>query len=302
VLTYVPGVIWGASFLFIANGLEILPPAGVTFVRIALGFLTLGLFPASRRPVERRDWLAIAALGLTWFAFPLSVFPLAERYVSTALTGLLNGAMPVFAVLVATLVSRRMPGWSVPAALAVGAIGLALMAGPSLSQGENELGSTLLILGALASYGIAINIARPLQQRNGALPVIWRALGVALVLTAPWGVPAVGQFHWQTGPVLSMLSLGILGTALANVMSATAAGKVGAAGASASTFIIPIISVILGVVVRNETVPLMAIAGGLLCLVGAWLLGSARARESAAPRKLVAAPPVYAGVQSPSGR
>ena len=30
----------------------------------------------------------------------------------------------------------------------------------------------LLIVARIISYGIAINLARPLQQRNGALPVI----------------------------------------------------------------------------------------------------------------------------------
>ena len=50
-LLVVPGVIWGASFLFIAEGLEAVAPNGVTFTRIAIGFLTLSLFPAARRPV-----------------------------------------------------------------------------------------------------------------------------------------------------------------------------------------------------------------------------------------------------------
>jgi hypothetical protein len=40
----------------------------------------------------------------------------------------------------------------------------------------------LLILAALASYGVALNLARPLQIRYGALPVIWRAQAIALVL------------------------------------------------------------------------------------------------------------------------
>ena len=47
----------------------------------------------------------------------------------------------------------------------------------------------LLILAALVSYGFAYTLSGPLQQRNGALPVVWRALGVAVILTAPLGVP-----------------------------------------------------------------------------------------------------------------
>ena len=40
VLLLVPGVIWGTSFLFIAEGLEALAPDGVSFMRFVIGFLT----------------------------------------------------------------------------------------------------------------------------------------------------------------------------------------------------------------------------------------------------------------------
>ena len=95
-LHIVPGAIWGTSFLFIAEGLGAIGPNGVTFVRILVGFLTLGLFPAARRAIPREDWGGIALLGLIWLAFPLSMFPFAERHVSSAVTGMLNGAIPLF--------------------------------------------------------------------------------------------------------------------------------------------------------------------------------------------------------------
>ena len=102
-----PGLIWGASFLFIAEGLEAVGPNGVTFVRILVGFLTLMLFPAAWRPDKREDRLAIVTLGVIWLAFPLSMFPHAEQRVSSALTGMLNGATPLFTAIVASLLARR---------------------------------------------------------------------------------------------------------------------------------------------------------------------------------------------------
>src|SRR5689334_7844411 len=108
-LLVVPGVIWGASFLFIAEGLAALEPNGVTFTRIAIGFLTLSLFPSARRPVARTDWAGTASLGVLWLAFPLSMFPFAERHVSSALTGMLNGATPLFVAAVASFIAHRLP-------------------------------------------------------------------------------------------------------------------------------------------------------------------------------------------------
>jgi drug/metabolite transporter (DMT)-like permease len=109
VLLLVPGLIWGTSFLFIAEGLRSIGPNGVTFVRILVGFATLSLFPAARKPVLRFDWPGIAALGVLWLAFPLSMFPFAEQHVSSAITGMLNGANPLFTAIVAAAIARRLP-------------------------------------------------------------------------------------------------------------------------------------------------------------------------------------------------
>ena len=270
-LLVVPGVIWGASFLFIAEGLAAVEPNGVTFTRIAIGFLTLSLFPSARKPVARTDWAGTAALGVLWFAFPLSMFPFAEQHVSSALTGMLNGATPLFVAAVAGLIARHLPGRGTIAGLAIGFAGAVVMALPALG-GTNSAFGVGLILAALVSYGIALNVARPLQQRNGAIPVIWRALGVALILTAPLGLPAVLDGHWTMRPALAMLGLGAGGTAIATILTATAAGRMGATKASVSAFIIPVVALVLGVVIRHETVTSISLVGAAICLLGAFIL------------------------------
>lgn len=267
-----PGLIWGTSFLLIAEGLQAMAPDGVTFARFVIGFLTLSLFPAARRPVRASDRAGIFWLGVLWLAFPMSMFPHAEQHVSSALTGMLNGAVPLIAAAVAALIARKAPSRAVVAGLAVGVAGAVLMALPGIGAGGNSARGVLLIAMALVSYGVAINLARPLQQRNGALPVVWRALGVALILTAPLGAPALAAAQWTPRSLMAVLALGCLGTAAANAIMATAAGRLGATRASATTFLIPVVALLLGVIVRGEQVAALAIAGGALCLAGAWLL------------------------------
>lgn len=270
-LLVVPGMIWGASFLFIAEGLEAVAPNGVTFARIAIGFLTLSLFPSARQPVARADWAGTAALGVLWLAFPLSMFPFAEQHVSSALTGMLNGATPLFVAGVASALAHRLPERGIIVGLVVGFGGAVVMALPALGGGNSAFGVGL-IMAALISYGIALNIARPLQQRNGAVPVMWRALGVALILTAPLGLRDVLNGDWSLRPALAMLCLGAGGTAIANILTATAAGRLGATKASATAFLIPVVALILGVVIRHERVTTVSLVGAAICLFGAFII------------------------------
>lgn len=285
-LLVVPGIIWGASFLFIAEGLEATAPNGVTFTRIAIGFLTLSLFPSARRPVARSDWAGTAALGVLWFAFPLSMFPFAEQHVSSALTGMLNGATPLFVAAVAGLLAGHLPGRGTMLGLVVGFGGAVVMALPAMG-GKTSAFGVGLIIAALVSYGVALNVARPLQQRNGAIPVIWRALGFALVLTAPLGLPAALDGTWSLRPALAMLGLGAGGTAIATILTATAAGRMGATKASISAFVIPVVALVLGILIRHEHVTLVSIAGAAICLLGAAILRDPKMFAGWLPRRLV---------------
>jgi drug/metabolite transporter (DMT)-like permease len=119
-LLAVPGLIWGASFLFIAEGMRAVGPFGVTFVRVLIGLVTLSLFPSARKPLSRSDWKGVVWLGVLWLAFPLTMFPFAERHVTSALTGMLNGANPLFTAMVASAISRRSPSRRVIAGIGVG--------------------------------------------------------------------------------------------------------------------------------------------------------------------------------------
>jgi len=271
-----PGLIWGASFLFIAEGLQSIGPNGLTFTRILVGFVILGLVPVARRPIAREDRKKVVLLGLIWLALPLSMFPLAEQRVSSALTGMLNGANPLFVAIVAAAFSRRLPGRDVLFGLAVGLAGTVLVAWPGLRLGGTSLDGVLLVLAGVTCYGFALNLARPLQQRSGALPVIWRAQGWALLMTAPLGVPELLRAHWMPGPLLSVLALGALGTGVAYVLLAVAAGRMGATRAASTTFLIPGVALLLGWLVRGEHVAVLSIVGGAVCVAGAWLMRRAQ--------------------------
>jgi drug/metabolite transporter (DMT)-like permease len=189
---------------------------------------------------------------------------------------MLNGATPLFTAIVAAAITQHLPSRRVLAGVFVGIAGTVLIALPTIGEGHSSLAGVGMILAALVCYGLALNIARPLQQRNGALPVIWRAQMVAFLLTAPLGLPNAISAHWKFGPVLALLALGALGTGVAFAVMSTAAGKLGATRASSTTFLIPAVALVLGVAVRGERVALLSIVGCAVCVTGAVLMRQAQ--------------------------
>jgi drug/metabolite transporter (DMT)-like permease len=268
-----PGLIWGTSFFFIAEGLEAFPAIMITPMRIAFGFAALACVPASRTPIPRSAWPRIIALAAVWMAVPLSMFPFAEERVSSSVTGMLNGATPLFVATVGALVFHMRPSRAQVTGLIVGFLGVVLIAIPTVTEGKSSVVGILLILLALSCYGFSLNVAMPLQQTYGSLPVLWRAQMAALVMTAPFGFTGINDIDFAWKPLLMVGLLGVFGTGLAYVMTVSNAGRLGATRASVTTYLIPVVALALGAIVRDEKVYALSIAGCAVALVGAYLAG-----------------------------
>lgn len=271
-LLLIPSLIWGGSFLLIAEGLESFAPGVVTLLRISFGFLALGAIPAARRTrIDREDWPRVALIGVVWLAFPMTMFPLAEQWISTSVTGMLNGAMPLFSAGVAGMLLRRLPGRTQMLGLGIGFAGVVAISIPSWSGGSRPALGASLVICAMFSYGFATNLMVPMQQRYGTVPVIWRAQAVAIALTAPFGFAGLGasSFAWRS--FAAVILLGAVGTGIAFIAAGTLMGRVGATRGSVLAYLIPVVALTLGVLVRNESVAPLALGGLALVLSGAFL-------------------------------
>jgi len=266
-------MIWGASFLFIAVGLESLEPGVITLVRVGLGALLLRLVPGPRTPIDAADRGRLLAVSIIWVAVPFTLFPIAEQHINSAVAGLLNGATPMFAAVVAAVwFGRRTTGPQL-LGVAVGFAGVVLISLPSLEEGSSEALGVVLVLVATACYGVAINLSAPLQARYGSRTVVARMLALATVLTIPYGLVGIPDSRLELAPVLSVAVLGLLGTGVAYVLMGTLVGRVGPTRASFITYLIPVVSLVLGVLVQHDHVELLAVAGVVLVVVGALLAG-----------------------------
>jgi len=162
--------------------------------------------------------------------------------------------------------------------LVVGFLGIAAIALPSLNEGSSEATGVIYAMAATICYGLAINIAAPLTQRYGSLPVIARMLALACLWTLPIGLTSLGgsELAWQS--LLAVAVLGIVGTGIAFVLMGHLVSRTGSR-ASFATYLIPVVALILGVVFRGDEVHLVSIAGVGLVILGA-VLASRKERSA----------------------
>jgi drug/metabolite transporter (DMT)-like permease len=265
------GLIWGSSFLLIAIGLDAFEPGLITWLRVLFGAAVLWIVPVSRTRIAREDRARLVALSFLWVAVPFTLFPLAQQWISSGLTGLLNGSLPIFATTIGAVMLRRLPGRAQAIGLIAGFAGVAAIAAPSLAEGSNEALGVVLVLLAVVCYGVAINIAAPLTQRYGSLPVMARMLALAVVWTAPIGLVGLAGSSFEWGPLAAIATLGAVGTGLAFVLMGTLVSRVGSSRASFATYLIPVVALVLGAVFLDESVRALSILGIVLVIAGAVL-------------------------------
>src|SRR6266581_2274514 len=261
--------IWGVPYLFIRVAVDAgVPPAYLAWARVALGaalLVPLALRRGALRDLQGRG-AAIAAYAACEIAAPFVLIAMGERYISSSLTAILIATMPLF---VALLSVRLSPG-DEPIGLVIGLGGVVALLGIDVAGRPDELLGAALVLLATLGYATApIIVSRRLADLDPLGPV-----AASLTLSAVALLPAVfvSPPHAITASALWAIAvLGVVCTAAGLVVFFQLIAEAGPSRASVITYINPLVAVLLGVVVLDEHLGPMSVAGLVLILGGSWL-------------------------------
>jgi drug/metabolite transporter (DMT)-like permease len=118
---------------------------------------------------------------------------------------------------------------------------------------------------------VAFNVAVPLVQRYGSMPVFWRSLWTSVPMTIPFALAGLGRSTFGLGSLFANITLGAGGTAIAFVLLLNLAGRAGATRSSMVTYLEAVFAFTLGTIVRHEPVHVLEVMGCAVVLGGAWL-------------------------------
>lgn len=267
--------IWGMSFLFIKVGDEEFAPLQVAFIRMLVGTATLLLILALRReglPRDPRIWMHLTVAAIFFNALPFSLFAYGELHTTSVLAGIWNATTPLFTAPLALLI---LPGERLDrgrlVGLILGFLGVLIVLGIWRGLGENALAGNLLCMGAAISYGFGFPYTRKYLSGRphsvlslAAGQLVCGTVELAIItpfvtrLPAAVTLPAIG----------SVFVLGALGTGIAYILNYGLIRDAGPTAASTVTYLVPLFSTVVGVLVLGEPLTWYEPAGALVVILG----------------------------------
>jgi drug/metabolite transporter (DMT)-like permease len=265
-------VLWASAFVGIRHLSHDFSAGALSLGRLATGALALApvaLAQGLPRP-SRRQWLSITTIGVLWFGIYNLSLNSGEQRVDAGTASMLLQVSPVLiAVLAALFLGERFTA-QLAAGLALAFSGVVVI-GLSTSGGANtgDLLGVVLCLVPAAAYSVSVIVQKPLVAELSAVHVTWLACTVGVVTCLPWA----GRLVTEVGdaPVSSTLwlvYLGVFPTAIAFTTYAYALRHMTASALGVTTYLVPPLTIVMGLVFLDEVPPVVAYAGGALALLG----------------------------------
>ncbi len=270
-LVVILSVIWGLAFVAIRRAVLELSPVSLTLLRwliVSGSFLILAPFIGKpKAPIRRQHiprMLLVAFASVAGYHLSLNY---AETIVSSGLAGFLISFAPIFVVILSAFFLKEKIIFKLVLALGLaisGAFILSIGAGLTFS---NITGPLAVILAAFM-YSLFSVGSKPLVKYYGALPTaVWAGV-IGTVFILPFmsaqfftEVRALSPVGW-----FSVLYLAILSTVIANLIFYSLVGTRAVSALSVQLYLVPIVSLVGGVLLLGESVTWLSLLGAGLLL------------------------------------
>lgn len=275
-LLFFLGCVWGSSFILMKLGLNGVNPIQMGSLRIlfAAAFLLLvGFKHIVKIPLHKWKYIALTSMFGTFL--PVYLFATALSKINGSVSSILNSLTPLFVLVFGILffkvdVQRRQIFGVI-----IGFVGcvLLILFGKSENTTENYYYALLIVLAAIF-YGINVNLIKKYLSDLKPLTI---STGNFLIMLFPALIILYfsGFFEIATQPkVMTSLGfiaiLGMIGTGLSNILFFKLIQISSPVFASSVTYLIPVVAIMLGYFLMNETLTITQSFGAFVVLLGVY--------------------------------
>ncbi len=265
-------IAWASAFVVIRGTAEHISGGALALARLAIGAVLLTIPLAVSRSgwvkPNFREWMLIAGFGVVWFGGYNIALNLAEETVDAGTTSMIVNIGPILIALGGGLILKEgINRWIIIGAL-VAFSGVVLIA---LGSGAVTLDNPGVLWCLAAAFAYSGGVLFQKVVLDGYPPP--RSRGSARRSASSSASRSPGQLieEVSTAPLSAILGavyLGAVPTALAFSTWAYALQRMPASQLGVSTYIVPPLVIIMALVFFQEIPTWLAIAGGVICLLG----------------------------------
>jgi drug/metabolite transporter (DMT)-like permease len=283
-------LVWGSTFLAIRVGVREVPPFLLAAMRfLAAGFALYGWMLARGEPSPKaRQWLSAILLAVLIFVFDYGLLFWAEQRVPSGIAAVMMATIPAFMALSEiVLLGTQKLTLRLALALLIGLAGVAALVSPSLNLGDAPVdakGAGALIVGSM-SWSVASALSRKLPlppSKVMSSGVQMLAGGILLTLTAA-SLGEFSRFHpaaVSRGAWLALLYLVVAGSILGFTAYVWLIHHESPTRVGTYAYVNPVVAVLFGYFLGDETVGLRTIIGTLLVLTSVIVITTTPAARS----------------------
>ncbi|MBI3189114.1 MAG: DMT family transporter, partial [Ignavibacteriales bacterium] len=267
-------LIWGSTWLGIKIGLESVPPFFGVALRFTVAFAiltTILLFQKQRVPLSRNDIFLYIQLGICSYSIPFALVYWGEQYIPSSLASILFAFYPFVVVMFShyMLDREKINAYKLLGILS-GFIGLFLIFGSDFDLSNANTHGMMAIIGSVLLQGMSLVLVKrygkhipPVAMNVGGMLV-----GLPIMFAIAFTVESFSNVRFDAKGILSILYLGTFGTVVTFVIYYWLLKRMQALFLSFISFITPILAVIFGTLVLDETLSPHIFSGAVLVLCG----------------------------------
>ncbi|HEY0738732.1 MAG TPA: DMT family transporter [Herpetosiphonaceae bacterium] len=279
----VVALIWGASFVFIKLAVQTpaapynFPPLTLVGIRLGLAALLMyGVLKQQGGSFAWSQWRGLAVIGLLNAALPYFLFSWSGVRIDSNLASIYNATTPLWTViLVSIFVREERLSLLRSMGIVVGFLGIVYLFSGSFTDGALNTGkryvpAELACVFAAFCYGVSNTWARSRLKNLSAMQL---ATG-QMLFGSLWTVPLIVTVEqpWRTlspsvTALLSLLTLSVLGTAIAMLLYFQLMAEVGATRTTQVTYLLPICGLFWGWVL-GETITTRVVGALVIVMIG----------------------------------
>lgn len=275
-------VLWGTTFLGIRIGVTDIPPflfAGLRLGVAGIMLTSIAMITSKAKLPSLHVMTQQAMAGFLLFALGNGLICVAEQFISSGLTAIICAMIPVWVTLI-NLRSDQDERPTVPVflGLAIGLSGIVLMFGDSVNEFSNANYAWSIVLIFIANMGWSFGSVWIKKRNitgqgntfvNAGLQMFFG--GVFLLVASPV-FDQYSTLNWTSSSLWALGYLIIFGSVIAFACFSYALKKLPVTIVSLYAYINPIVAVLLGSLVLNETFNLRIAIAMLITVAGIYIV------------------------------